>query len=159
MHSLHNPSSTAGCGHLPGLWPCAPDWHSHSSCSAIVPTPIRGRVTFRHYISSSWRKGALRLGDDTDEVLALRCEWSAVTATWSSPKSSPGYSDVASLQRLSKPTASGAYSHRQLGSLALTVGLSLVTILAGGALESPFGAGTVFPPSPLASIAILVIAT
>jgi hypothetical protein len=46
-----------------------------------------------------------------------------------------------------------------VGSLALTVGLSLVTILAGGALESPFGAGTVFPPSPLASMAILVLAT
>jgi len=70
-------------------------------------------LRFLHYISSSWRKGALRLGDGTDEVRALGCEWSAVTATWSSPKSSPGYSDVASLQRLSKPTASGAYSHRQ----------------------------------------------
>jgi hypothetical protein len=56
-------------------------------------------LRFRHYISSSWRKGALRLGDDTDEVLALRCEWSAVTATWSSPKSSPGYSDVAFIRR------------------------------------------------------------
>jgi hypothetical protein len=35
-----------------------------------------------------------------------------------------------------------------VGSLALTVGLSLVTILAGGALESPFGAGMVFPHRP-----------
>ena len=42
-------------------------------------------LRFLHYISSSWRKGALRLGDGTDEVLALRCEWSAATATWSSP--------------------------------------------------------------------------
>jgi hypothetical protein len=58
-----------------------------------------GALRFRHYTSSSWRKGALRLGDGTDEVLALGCEWSAVTATWSSPKSSPGYSDVAFIRR------------------------------------------------------------
>jgi hypothetical protein len=37
-----------------------------------------------------------------------------------------------------------------VGSLALTVCLSLVTILVGEPLGNPFGAGTVFPPTPLA---------
>jgi hypothetical protein len=45
-----------------------------------------------------------------------------------------------------------------VGSLALAVCLSLVT-LAGEPLGSLYGAGTVFPPSPLASIAMRVLAT